>query len=245
MEKTQNQAGYRIWGADNYVYGPVELPTLIEWIKEERVTANTWVFIEHQSRWEMANKIPELKILFKDSTTDPSIQSNNISKTASISIKPQALRRIRVFADFTDDQLAKFLNYLELVEIPQFKTVVKQGESGDSMYFILEGELRVRLMVGGKETILAILQTGEFFGEISLFDKGPRSADVVANQNSKLLKLGAAAFEKLINDLPELGAPFLFYIGKTLAARIRTDDRRIHDSISFARTAGIKGAPQS
>jgi CRP-like cAMP-binding protein len=43
---------------------------------------------------------------------------------------------------------------------------------------ILQGELRVRVMIGQKETILTTLGPGDFFGDISLFDHGPRSADV-------------------------------------------------------------------
>lgn len=43
MEANDQAAGYKIWGADNVVYGPVELPTLVTWIQEERVLADTWV----------------------------------------------------------------------------------------------------------------------------------------------------------------------------------------------------------
>jgi CRP-like cAMP-binding protein len=105
------------------------------------------------------------------------------------------------------------------------------------MYLVLEGELRVRMMVAGKETILVTLSAGEFFGEISLFDHGPRSADVVANQDSLLLKITATAFEKLRSEAPDLAAPFLYAIAKTLTARIRADNKRYRDSIAFARSA--------
>ena len=108
----------------------------------------------------------------------------------------------------------------------------------DGMYLVLDGELRVRLMINGKETILAALGPGECFGEIALFDQGPRSADVIANKESILLKISSEAFDKLRRDAPELSAPILFSIGKTLAARIRADNKRIKDSVSFARAAG-------
>ena len=71
-----------------------------------------------------------------------------------------------------------------------------------------------------------------------MFDHGPRSADVIANQDSTLLKISSAAFEKLIREAPELAAPFLFAVGKTLAARIRADNKRFGDSLAFARAAG-------
>jgi CRP-like cAMP-binding protein len=82
------------------------------------------------------------------------------------------------------------------------------------------------------------LGAGECFGEIALFDQGPRSADVVANKESVLLKVSSDAFDKLRREAPELSAPILFAISKTLAARIRADNKRIKDSVNFARAAG-------
>jgi CRP-like cAMP-binding protein len=105
------------------------------------------------------------------------------------------------------------------------------------MYLILEGELRVRIEVAGRETILATLGAGEFFGDIALFDQGPRSADVVANAESLLLKISAKAFSGLAKEAPEIATPFLLAIGKTLTARIRADNKRYGDSVRFARAA--------
>ena len=101
------------------------------------------------------------------------------------------------------------------------------------MYFILEGELRVRLEVMGKETTLATLTTGEFFGDIALLDHGPRAADVVANKDSTLVKISASAFDQLAKEAPDLATPFLRAIGKTLASRTRADNKRIADAQRF------------
>jgi CRP-like cAMP-binding protein len=73
---------------------------------------------------------------------------------------------------------------------------------------------------------------------MALFDHGPRSADVVANKDTTLLKISAASFDKLFNLAPELAAPFLLSTSKTLAARIRADNKRYKDSVNFARASG-------
>ena len=91
-------------------------------------------------------------------------------------------------------------------------------------------------MLAGKESILATLAAGEFFGEVALFDHGPRSADVVANQDGLLLKIAAGAFQRLVSEAPDQAAPFLFAICQTLIARIRADNKRFRDSIAFVRT---------
>jgi CRP/FNR family transcriptional regulator len=148
------------------------------------------------------------------------------------------LRRVKVLADMTDRQLERFVDFMEPQEARQWAQIVKQGQSDDSMYLILEGELRARLMIDGKETILATLGPGECFGEIALFDRSPRSADVLANKDSLLLKVSSEAFDKLRAEAPELAAPMLQAIARTLAGRIRADNKRIKDSVSFARAGG-------
>ena len=54
---------YSIWAADNVVYGPVELPTLVDWIKDERVLADTWIYDCQNDRWHKASSLPELQLL--------------------------------------------------------------------------------------------------------------------------------------------------------------------------------------
>jgi CRP-like cAMP-binding protein len=68
---------------------------------------------------------------------------------------------------------------------------------------------------------------GDIFGEMALFDQGPRSADVVANVDSALLKLTATAFQRLTREAPSLATPFLQATSRTLAARIRADNKRL------------------
>jgi CRP-like cAMP-binding protein len=95
----------------------------------------------------------------------------------------------------------------------------------------------VRLELAGKETILATLGPGEFFGDISLFDHGPRSADVVANVDSVVARVSARTVDELSRKAPDLAAPFLRAVGKTLTSRIRADNKRYGDAMRFNRAA--------
>ena len=219
---------------DDVVYGPVDLPTLVEWVKDERVLAETWVFVCHENRWSQAGQIKELRAIF--SAVQPG--GAQVAPAPLIAgIKPGALRRVKILGEMNDQQLGRFAQFMEVENARQFHTIVKQGDPGDAMYLILEGELRVRQMIGGKETVLVTLLAGEFFGDISLFDHGPRSADVVANNNSVLLKVSAANLQRMVQDAPELATPFLIAICKTLTARIRADNKRLRDSINVARAS--------
>src|ERR1035437_9143085 len=69
-------------------------------------------------------------------------------------IDPRALRRVKILASMTEDQLERFAQFVEAERVSQWAVIVKQGDPGDSMYFILEGELRARINVLGQESIL-------------------------------------------------------------------------------------------
>jgi hypothetical protein len=232
----QDGAHFIVWGPDQAVYGPVELPTLVSWVKDERVTSDTWVFLDRDQNWQKAAEIPELQLFFRSKPTVlPDVLA---SRQPSLGLKPGALRRIKILAGLSDSQIERFVTFMEIEKVPQWKVVVKQGEHGDTMYLILEGELRVRVLAADKETTMATLSVGDFFGDISLFDRGPRSADVVANTDATLLKISSSAFDKLAKEAPDVATPFLVAIGRTLSARIRADNKRYESSVKMGRAAG-------
>jgi hypothetical protein len=236
MQDNAPDAGYRIFAADKAVYGPVELPTLISWIKEERVIADTWIYNDATERWQQASQMADLQMFFRPKAT----AASNVA--SSTGIKPGELRRIKLLSELSEEQLARFAEYLERIEVRQWTDVLRQGEQGEEMYFILEGELRVRLMIAGKESVLMTLLPGEFFGDMALFDDSPRSADVVSNKDSVLLKLTGPLLEKLRAQAPDTATIFLFALCKSLAARIRADNKRFRDSVNFARSSGAAAA---
>jgi hypothetical protein len=233
MASTATGTDFTVWGADQAAYGPVELPILVSWVKGERVTSDTWIFDAKNGAWRKAAEIPELQMFFRPKAGAAGARA----AAPDEGIDPRMLRRVKILADLNDEQLTRFAGFMEVEKVAPWRVVVKQGECEDSMYLILEGEFRVRVPAGDQETILATLGTGEFFGDISLFDHGPRSADVVSNKDGVLLKITSSAIDKLAAEAPSVALPFLMAVGKTLAARIRTDNKRYFDSVKFSRAA--------
>lgn len=226
---------FRTWGNDNISYGPVELPELVTWIRQGRVMRNTWIFSESKGEWARAADLPELKALFK-SKLPPGSQTSSAAATMA----PGSLRRIKIFAEMDETQLASFLQYMEVQKVPPNAVVFHKDEHGDAMFLVLEGEVRARVMVGGRESNLAILGVGECVGELAVIDEGPRSADIVANVESVLLKISAEALKRLFKEAPALAAPFLLGLCKTITSRIRKMTKRYEDSIVIARAAGTQ-----
>ncbi len=209
-----------IWGIDDAPYGPVELPTLVNWIKDERVFADTWIFARRVGTWQRASEIDELKMFFTRAA------AATVGATPR-AITPGSLRRIKILAALNDAQLEHLTDFMELKRVPQWSVIVRQGEPGDAMYLVMDGELRARVLLGDQEMILSTFGPGEFFGDMSLFDQGPRSADVVANTDATLIKITAAAFDRLTREAPALATPFLQATSRTLSARIRADNKRL------------------
>jgi len=221
MELQENMNEFFIWGIDDSPYGPVELPVLIDWISDERVLADTWVFARRDGSWQRAAEIPGLQAYFSQTIIPDSAASSGAG------IAPGSLRRIKILSQLNDAQLDRLAEFMELHQVPQWMAVVKQGDAGNGMFLILQGELRARVMVGDKETILATFGPGDFFGDMSLFDHGPRSADVISNVDSTVLRISDVAFDRLTREAPALATPFLQATARTLAARIRADNKRL------------------
>lgn len=236
MENREATPMYRLWNQSGKASDPVELPGLIQWIKSGQANADSWIYLEHETAWRKAGALAECQMFLKPRAGAAAAPSAGPARPAS-DLKPAWLRRIKILADMSDEQLEVFVSSMETLRPRQFSQVVNKDEHGDAMYLILEGELRVRIMIDRKESTLATLSAGDFFGEISLLDHGPRSADVVANKDSVLVRISTAAFERLMRESPQVALPFLYALSKSVVGRVRNVNKRYEDSIHFSRTA--------
>ena len=228
--------GYVIWGVDHAPYGPVELPVLVGWIKDERVLADTWLFMERNGCWEQAARVPELQMFFHQRRG--AIAAHGPAGNSPMALSPGALRHVKVLGCLNDEQLDQFLQFAEIETVAAGTPLVRRGEPANAMFLIVEGQLRFSLAAEGREIGAGNLNAGEFFGEISLFDQGLRNADITAIEDSTLLKITTTRFERMSAEKPELVAPFLGALTKSVACHIRTESHRYRDSLCFVQPAG-------
>ena len=232
MNPDNSAPGYHTWGIDNTAYGPVELPALVDWIRDDRILADTWIFVERDNGWFKAAEVPELKMFFRKKY--PHAEGK---PAAAEEIGPGALRRIKALAELSDEQLASLLTCIEIVRVRPFTHLVRKGEPGDAMFGVLEGEVRSSITVDGKECSLATLGPGGVFGEISLFDRGPHAADVISNEESTLVKISADAIATFSREDPQAARAIVMGLIKAIAGRVRTLTKRFEDSVHVARRA--------
>ena len=107
--------------------------------------------------------------------------------------------KVPMFASMHAGQIAEIAALLRPVRIAKGDAVVRQGDAGDSMYFIVSGQLEVRTPHG-----VFKLNPGDFFGEIALVERTPRTATVVTATRSQLLQLQVLDFQRFVSQYPEL-----------------------------------------
>ena len=110
------------------------------------------------------------------------------------------LRKSALLAGLTERQLKRLAMSAKVREIPKESLVVKRGDSGIGFYVVLDGHVQARK--GG--TVLARLGPGDFFGELALFDKRPRSADVVTLETTTVAVLSRWEFWGFAGDEPAI-----------------------------------------
>src|SRR5688500_9056830 len=117
----------------------------------------------------------------------------------------ELLKKVALFANMGDDELEKVSSLLTTRDCPKDAQIVTQDEPGDALFIIAKGRVKVVLYGdNGREVILTLLKAGEFFGEMSLVDDMPRSANVIASEDSTVLILKRDQFAAHIRNHPTM-----------------------------------------
>jgi voltage-gated potassium channel len=109
--------------------------------------------------------------------------------------------RVPLFARLDAAAIADLVAILRARTVPSGTTIIRKGERGDAMYLIASGRVQVESAVGK-----VVLEEGEFFGEMALLSREPRSATVTTIRSTDLLVLDADDFLRLVDRLPDIGA---------------------------------------
>ena len=112
--------------------------------------------------------------------------------------------------------------------LPRGESLFAEGDPGDRLYLIVDGKIKLGATSGdGRETLLAILGPGEMFGELSLFDPGPRTATATALTDAHLAGLGHFELEPWLTGRPEVAMSLL----RALARRLRRTNEAMADLV--------------
>lgn len=127
------------------------------------------------------------------------------------------LKGVEIFADTPDHLLAAVARITEEVELYANQTIIQEGEVGDSLYIVVEGEVRVHSQ--GKT--LLTLGPGAVVGELAVLDPEPRSATVTAEGDTLLFRIKKEPFDEVMADRPDIAQGVI----RVLCKRIREEGR--------------------
>ena len=147
----------------------------------------------------------------------------------------QTLREVELFRGLKAVALERIARVATEEQHPLGTVIFRHGDPGDKLYLILEGRVRIsREMPGMGEEALAILGTGQMFGEMALLDEATRSADAHAHESCRLLTIPKDGFDDLLFMDKELAYEVLWSVVRMLTGRLRG----MNDKLTFLSTSG-------
>lgn len=164
----------------------------------------------------------------------------------------QLLAQVSIFEQLGSDDLEQLSSLVRTRRYAKGEVIFHQGDVGTCLYVIRKGEVAIRLSSpDGKEVILALLDRGDFFGELALLDGEPRSTDAVAREETDLLSIQREDFRLFLDARPKVALGLL----STLSRLVRHVTQLVHDTtfldararlvrvlLELARNQGLQGA---
>jgi len=143
-----------------------------------------------------------------------------------VNLKLEVLHKMPLFRFLTYQELVRVLNITDVRAYPMGGNVVEEGDTGDEMFIVLTGAVKVH----SGEAEIARLEPGQHVGEMALIDRAPRSASVSALEPSKLLCIRRRDFFDLIRKHHDIAVKLLWSFLGELSTRLRSTSRDLGDA---------------
>lgn len=136
------------------------------------------------------------------------------------------LAPVLLFADLDETELEELATLLRRRRYAKGEVIFREGDPGETLFIVEEGRVKLAIVSPeGNEVILDLLEPGDFFGELALLDREPRSADAVAIEASSLFSLQRPEFLRFLVERPRVAARLLV----TMSHRLRRTTAQLHD----------------
>jgi SulP family sulfate permease len=132
-----------------------------------------------------------------------------------------------IFAGRKQDTVADMTGCIEERHVAPGEYVFRRGDTGDEIYFVRTGTVRISLALEARTLHIASFGRGDFFGEMAFLDGGARSADAIAETVAELFVISRKRFDAVAATHPRLAQAVFASIARTLALRLRTADAEI------------------
>ena len=140
----------------------------------------------------------------------------------------EILAKAGLFQGIPEEAAEAVAASLDYADFGRGETVFTEGEQGNNLYIVLTGKVKIgRRAADGRENMLSVMGPSDMFGELSLFDPGPRTATATVVTDARLASLAHTSLRPWINDRPDIAEQLL----RVLARRLRRTNDALADLI--------------
>ena len=152
-----------------------------------------------------------------------------------MAVVTELLRSVAIFKDLDTGELARVSEVCREQTFAGGEYIFREGEAGNRLYLIVEGEVRIsRDVPGSGEEALAIMKPGAMFGEMAVFDRSERSTDAISNGGTKVITIARSDFELLLDFNRELAHKVLWAMVRMLSARLRSTNDSLRTFLAMS-----------
>ena len=147
---------------------------------------------------------------------------------------PDFLKNLSLFQDLDPPALSTLAALLVSTKIAARADIFRESIDSDALYIVQTGQIVISKHVQGEvDIVLTRFRSGDFFGEMGLFDSAPRSATAHAETDSILLRLDRKAFQQILADYPEMAARICYRLVTVFIERLRSTNEQAREAIRW------------
>src|ERR1700761_432623 len=140
----------------------------------------------------------------------------------------EVLRKAGLFQGVDPEASEALASQFEIFDAARGTTLFHEGEPGDSLYIVLAGKVKLgRRSSDGRENLVAVMGPSDQFGELSIFDPGPRTSTAVVVTDARIARLPKSALQKWVQERPQIAMQLL----RVVARRLRRTNTMLADLI--------------
>ena len=145
------------------------------------------------------------------------------------------LKNVHIFKDLDDAEIGEIAEVCREEKFVSGEYIFREGESGNRLYLIVEGEVRIsRDVPGSGEEALAIPKPGALFGEMAVFDRSERSTHAISNGGTTVLTITRPDFEMLLDFNREMAYKVLWSVTRLLSGRLRQTNDSLRSFLAMS-----------
>jgi len=169
---------------------------------------------------------------------DEQIVAQDFSKVVKEDSAAEFLHQVDIFSQLTVPEINSIIARLHFIDIDGGETLFREGDEGNELFIVKSGKVAITIKLpSGRERELREFESGDFFGEMSIFENAPRSATCYAKQKSQLFSFHKKDFFELLESSPSIAITIMYRMSNITTERLRNTSEFLSDMVLWGEKA--------